>query len=72
MRKLLSVLLGTTWTEFLMLALSSGALLILSLTVYESDYVTITHCLVLFHAASLVYWVCRASALRQNLSSKNN
>lgn len=65
MRKLLSVILGTTWTEFLMLAFSFGAMFILSLTVYESDYVTMTHCFVLFHAASLVYWVYRASELRQ-------
>lgn len=65
MRKLLSVLLGTTWTERLMLTFSSSALFLLSLSSNNDGNVSFTECIVLFHAASLVYWVYRASALTQ-------
>lgn len=71
MRKLFLVLSGATWGEIVMIGLSLGALLALLNIALSAPAVTIFHVLVLSHAASLVYWVYRASALRQNLSSKN-
>ena len=65
MSKLLSVLYGAKLSERLMMLFGIIVLLgIWSVTppVSEMGYVSMA---AIFHAASLVYWVYRASALRQ-------
>ena len=65
MNKLTSVIKGTTSGEAIMLVLSSFVLVILWAAVFSAPSITVLHLLVLSHASSLVYWVYRASALRQ-------
>ena len=65
MNKLTSVIKGATSGEAIMLVLSSFVLVILWAAVFSAPSITVLHLLVLYHAASLVYWVYRASALRQ-------
>lgn len=65
MRKLLSVLVGTKLSERLMMLF--GAIVLWSIWSVtppfgEMGYISMA---AIFHAASLVYWVYRASALRQ-------
>ena len=65
MRKFLSVLYGTKLSERLMMLF--GVIILWSIwsvtpPVSEMGYISVA---AIFHAASLVYWVCRASALRQ-------
>lgn len=65
MRKLILTLIGTTWSEFLMLAFASFMLFMVSLTLLSASILTYIHIIALFHAAALVYWIYRASVLRQ-------
>jgi len=65
MSKLTSVIKGATSGEAIMLVLSSFVFVILCAAVFSAPAFTVLHLLVLSHASSLVYWVYRASVLRQ-------
>lgn len=65
MSKLTSVIKGATSGEIVMISLSLGVLSFLCAAVLNAPAFTVLHLLVLSHASSLVYWVYRASALRQ-------